>query len=106
MRGAPDKYARLAAVDALLFEELVRCGRLMICYPGHRVMVRKIGARTESAVTQSLDRLEGAGLIARGGDGRTVSSITICASGRKVDIRRTMPPRRRGPAKGGIRGGI
>lgn len=102
MQGDAPKYAHLKMVDGVLFEELIRCGRDMRPYPGHAVMARKIGFKSEAAVASAISRLEHAALIRRENAGRRTCAFIICASGRRIDYSGAAAPTRRRPARGGF----
>lgn len=102
MQSDAAKYARLKMVDGVLFEELINCGRDMRPYPGHAVIARKIGFKSEAAVASAITRLEHADLIRRENAGRRTCAFIICASGRRIDYSgASAAPMRRRPARGG-----
>lgn len=98
-----DKFAGLMPADAVLLEELIRCGREMRPYPGHDVVARKTGWRTPDSVSDAFGRLEQAGLIERDRRGRKTVAVFICASGRRIDFRDSTVRKARRP-QGGMRG--
>lgn len=93
-------FAGLKPVDGILFEELIRCGRSMLPYPGHGIMAKKIGCKSEAAVAAAIDRLETARLINRDRAGRRTCAFIICASGRRIDFAGGTVPPRRSPVRG------